>query len=301
MSHSELRSDFNSVNVVVTTPFSEDGQHVNHEALAENVRFLREAGIRLYIPCGGTSEYSSLTDEERVNVVATTVDAVDGAGSVVAGVGGALKEALELVAEYEAVGADGIMVNPATHGSSHDALVEYYRTIANETDLGVMLYKTDSAISNDILAEVGELENILAIKYSDDVTDLTHTYDTLPENLVADLEWVNGRAEMHAVSFGLEGAHGFTTGIGNFVPEICLDLVEATKNGEWDRARQIREVVRPYQELRGEAGSIAAVKYGQELAGVTGGPVRIPRRGEMDQEHKDRANSYYESIMSATY
>lgn len=83
-------------------------------------------------------------------------------------------------------------------------------------------------------------------------------------------------------------------------------MLEALRAGEWERAREIRNVSLPYQTLRGESGtdntfpganSVPALKYGLELAGLHGGPVREPIV-DLSAEDRTRAEEMYARIRS---
>lgn len=305
MSYEPLKRAFADVNVVVTTPFTGDGEAVAVDRLRENVRRLRDAGVELFIPCGGASEYYSLTDAEREAAVEATVDAVDGDGHVVAGVGGSAKEVGALLDRYEAVGADGAMLMfpdfPAVHAAG---LRRYYRSILDGTDLGVMLYRSTPRLPTDVVVDLAEVENVVAVKYAvDDLAGFAAATESVPDDA---LTWVTGLAELYATGFAAVGAEGFTSGVANFVPSFSLSLQSALEDEAWERARRLESLVRPYQDLRAEAGhdnevrganGVAALKYGQELAGMYGGPVRPPSM-DLGEEDRARARRYYERIRS---
>ena len=83
--------------------------------------------------------------------------------------------------------------------------------------------------------------------------------------------------------------------------------MDALRREDWERAREIRDLARPYENLREEAGSnnsfsaannVPAIKYGLELAGLYGGPVREPLV-ELTDEDRRRAEEYYERLTEA--
>ncbi|WP_096391627.1 dihydrodipicolinate synthase family protein [Halopenitus persicus] len=306
MQYQRIRSDLRGVAFTNPTPFDEHGDSIRHDALADNVRHVVDAGGRVMIPCGNTGEYYSLTDDERVAVVETVVDAVGEEATVIGGVGGSTRSAIELADAYADAGADAILVMHPDHTYQHQAgLVEYYRRIVESTDLGVVLYKRGPELTRDLLAEIAEYENVVGIKYAvNDVEGFSGAVSTID----ADVVWSNGIAERFAPAFAVEGAEGFTTGIGNFVPEQVLALMDALEAERWDRARELRDLLRPYETLRAEPGvdnelsaanNVPAVKRGMELAGLYGGPVREPLV-ELSEADAERAAEYYEAIVSAT-
>jgi 4-hydroxy-tetrahydrodipicolinate synthase len=305
MSYEALKEQLRGVAFTTATPFSEDGDEVRYEELKQNARTIDEAGGELFIPCGNTGEYYALTDEERYGVIRATIEAVGDGNSVVAGVGGSTKAVLSRAERYQEVGVDAIMVMHPDHTYLHECgLLEYYRRIVDTVECGVVLYKRGPELTEDIIAELSTEDNVVAIKYA--VNDIK-SFSCAVENVPGDIVWSNGIAERFAPSFAIEGAEGFTTGIGNFVPEATLALMDAIRNKDWERAKHVRAVLRPYEDLREDTGedndisaanNVPAVKYGMELAGLYGGPVREPLV-ELSEGDKERAEQYYEDIQSA--
>jgi 4-hydroxy-tetrahydrodipicolinate synthase len=102
-------------------------------------------------------------------------------------------------------------------------------------------------------------------------------------------------------AFAIEGADGYTTGLGNFAPHATLALLEALDRGQWKRARTIQQSLRPVEELRDESGkqsclpsanNVPVVKYGMDLAGYEGGPVRDPLV-ELSERDRGRLETHY--------
>jgi 4-hydroxy-tetrahydrodipicolinate synthase len=296
--YGELRERLRSVAFTTPTPFSDDGERVLHEDIEENARTLYDAGARVFIPCGNTGEYYSLSQSERIEVVDSTVDALPDDAAVIGGAGGSTKNAVELLEAYKAAGADAAMIMYPRHTYIHEqGLIEYYRSLTEATDLGVILYKRGDLLSETVLQELSTIENVVAVKYA--VNDVK-LFSRLVESLDGDVEWLNGVAERYALSYAIEGADGFTTGIGNFVPRPVLVLGEALSAGAWDRARQVRDALRPLEDFREETGggiafgaakNVPVVKYGQDLQGMVGGPVREPLV-ELSESDRDRVERY---------
>lgn len=306
MEYARLRENCRDVAFTTATPFTADASAVDHDALAENLRSLEGRGAWLFIPCGNTGEYYSLTREERVAVVETHVQALSAEATVVAGLAGSTGTALEYLKAYEAAGADAVMVMHPDHTYAHArGLSEYYRRVADATDLGVVLYKRGPGVPREVVLEATELRNVVAVKFAvDDVLEFRRTI----EDAAGEVTWLNGIAERYALAFAVEGAEGFTTGVGNFAPEASLSLQEALEAGDFGRAASVREAIRPYEDLRAESGpdnplaaanNVPAVKYGLDLAGLNGGPVREPLVG-LPPEDEARAEEYFERIASVS-
>lgn len=301
MTSETSRSPFEDVAFTTAVPFSDDGSAVRQGALAENVAGLYEAGGRLFIPCGNTGEYYALTDEERIEIVATHVAATGDDATIVAGAAGSVPEIARLAEAYRDAGADAVMVMHPDHTYAHeDGLIEYYHRICDAVDLDVVIYKRGPEIARRVLVELSEREEVVAVKFAlDDVKEFAQTV----EDADGDVTWMNGIAERYAIPFAVEGATGFTTGVGNFVPEASLALFDALESEDWERAREIRELLRPLEDLRDETGggsiasanNVPVVKYGLDLAGYTGGPVREPLV-DLAESDKERVERHYAAI-----
>ena len=305
MTPADLAEALHDVAFTTTTPFAAEGGSVLHDEVEAHAEFLTERGARLLVPCGNSGEYYSLGPDERVAVAETTIEAAGEEATVVPGVGGSLPAARDLARRYESAGADGLLVMHPAHTYVHRrGLVEYYRALADATDLGVVLYVRGPTVDREVLAALAEDEQVVGVKYAiDDVKAFSAAVAADPGDLV----WINGLAERFAPAFAVEGAAGFTTGIGNFAPEAPLSLLEALRQGDWERAKSVREIVRPYEDLRESPGvdnatpaanNVPAVKFGMELAGLYGGPVRPPLV-DLAEEDQPHARECYRRIVES--
>lgn len=302
MDPQRLRERLAGVAFTTPVPFTDDTTAVDHDALAQNVSGLYEAGARVFVPCGNTGEYYALTDEERVAVVETHVEAAGEDATVVAGAGGNVAGIRRLASSYESAGVDGLMVMHPNYTYIHEAgLKSYYHRVCDATDLGVVVYKRGPEVTRDVLVDLSEREDVAAVKFA--VSDVVEFSQTI-EDADGDVTWVNGSAERYACSFAVEGAEGYTTGLGNFAPHATLALFDALERGQWDRARSIQRSLRPIEDLRDEPGernslssayNVPVVKHGMDLAGYRGGPVRDPLVNLPEPDQR-RLESVYRQI-----
>lgn len=281
--HDELKPGLQDVAFTIPTPFTPDGTTLDVAGLRSNLEFLQEHGANLYVPCGNTGEYYSLSDEERVKTVEVTTETVGDDNMVVAGAGGHSEHVADLGRRYEVVGADALMVMHPDHTHIHEAgLIEYYREIASAVELPLVIYKRGPEVSRNVLVELAAFDEVIGIKYADtDVAEFSATLREAGSNVI----WINGIAERYAPAYGLEGATGFTTGVGNFLPRQTLELFDAVQREDWESARSIRDELVVLEEIRdgtgednqlGSANNVPVVKHGMELAGLHGGPTREP-------------------------
>src|SRR5439155_1225208 len=126
------------------TPYATDGA-VDLDAVGANAHWLAGSGMHALVAPSGTGELFSLTPEECAAVVRATVEAAAGRVPVIAGVGFGPRVAADLARQAERDGADGILVLPPYYAHPDpDALVAYYRQVADATALGLAIYARDS-------------------------------------------------------------------------------------------------------------------------------------------------------------
>ena len=297
LSANRVRQRLRGVSVGLLTPF--DGSAIEHDHLADNARTLYDAGVRTFLTAANISEYHSLSGEERAAVTETSVGALPSDACLLAGVGGATADAQALIRAYDRIGVDAMMIMPPDHTYLHErGLLDYYRALDSVTETPLVPYVRGFEPSVDYLADLTRVDGVVGIKYA--LTD--------PVRLGAavaagddEVVWVNGLAEPFAVAFWAEGAEGFSAGVSNFRPEVGLALFDALSEGEWERARSLRNACLPYQDFRDETGadntipganSVSAVKKGLELAGLYGGDVRPPIR-PLSPDQERRAEDLY--------
>jgi 4-hydroxy-tetrahydrodipicolinate synthase len=266
--------DLTGLWATTVTPFRGDGT-VDLDAVRKHVSFLFAAGVERLVPAGNTGEFSSITADEVVDLVRATREAAPGA-LVYAGVGGALPAALELAAETLAAGADGILVHHPSHTHLGPAgLDTYYRRLAAAADGNVFLYKRSHRVADALVVQLAREGVVRGVKYAvNDLLAFQHAQEDAPN-----ATWVCGTAELWAPFFHLLGADGFTSGLVNAAPRLSLALAEALRDGDLDRALELRALARDFEELRAEddaAKNVPAVRAAMALAGFPPGPPRPP-------------------------
>lgn len=301
MTDEAMRTALADVATGLVTPFDEDGE-IDHDALAENAQALNQQGIDLFFACGNISEYHALTHEERIAVTETSVTALPDDATVLAGIGGSIPTAVELGNHAEAAGCDAHMVMPPDHTFKHEAgLRTYYRRIGDRLHRPLIPYLRRFSPSIDFVAALTEMDPVAGIKWAiDDVPAFGDAVAAGSDDVV----WLNGLGERHAIAMHAQGATGMASGIGNFEPAIGRSLFAALEANDYQRAREIRAAARPYMRFREATGtgnslaggqSVAAVKAGLDLAGLTGGHVRPPLV-DLDEAAREQAASLYTEL-----
>jgi 4-hydroxy-tetrahydrodipicolinate synthase len=151
------------------TPFRHDGS-LDEASLRRLVQFQLREGIDFLVPCGTTGEAPTLEHDEHLRVIQIVVEQVAGRVPVVAGVGGNnTRRIAELAREVRPLGVHALLsVAPYYNKPTQEGLYQHFRTIADSTDLPVILYnvpgRTSSNIEPATVARLARVPNIIGVK-----------------------------------------------------------------------------------------------------------------------------------------
>ena len=108
------------------------------------------------IPCGTTGESPTLSSEEHLQVIRSTIKSVNGQIPVIAGTGAnSTEEALELTKNSDKAGADAFLsVAPYYNKPSQEGLWAHFSKIAECTDKPIILYSIPSRCGIEISTEI---------------------------------------------------------------------------------------------------------------------------------------------------
>jgi len=262
----------------LTTKFTQDDK-LDLPLFAKNVEAQIEAGIDGIILGGTLGEASVLTTAEKETLVKYAVEIVNGRIPVVLNIAeGATREALKQ-AEYAAAwGAEGLMMlPPMRYKSDHRETVTYFKTVADATDLPIMIYnnpvdyKTD--VTLDMFEELLECSNIQAVKESTRiVSNVTHL-----KNRFGDRLKVLCGVDTIAMEEMVMGAEGWVGGLVCAFPEETVAIYRLVKAGQIEDALKIHRWFLPLLELDLHAKLVQYIKLAESLTGIGSEYVRAPR------------------------
>ncbi len=159
---------FKGCGTAIVTPFTDDG--INFEEYKKLVEFQIAEGTDAIIVCGTTGESSTMTNEERKNLIKYTVQIVDSRVPVIAGTGANnTLSTIELSKYAQSVGVDGLLiVTPYYNKTTPEGLIAHYSAIAKEVTIPIILYNVPSRtgvnITPEVCLELSKISNIVAIK-----------------------------------------------------------------------------------------------------------------------------------------
>jgi 4-hydroxy-tetrahydrodipicolinate synthase len=205
---------FAGVAVALVTLFDDDGE-VDAKATAEHAATLVELGMRAVVVAGSTGEAATLTDAERVALLAETRRAVPPGVPVLAGTGApSRRQAAALTRSAADHGADGVLVL-SPPGSAD--LRGYYEAVAAAAgDLPVLAYHFPMASAPGIPVELLPELPVQGVK--DSSGD--------PGRLLAELDgfdgWLYTGSAALLLQAGALGCSGAIVALANAEPERCV-------------------------------------------------------------------------------
>jgi len=289
MHPSELRSRLSGVIAFPITPFQEN-LSLDLPGLHENLSKLIEHPITGIVAAGGTGEMYSLTPAEYERVIELTVHAIEGRVPVIAGVGFGQRVGIEMAHAAEKAGADGVLVFPPYYpNADEEGLIEYYRSIAASTKLGVLIYSRDWLTFSPSMVErlCSKIPTLVAWKDGQgDIRRLQAIMNRVGDRLL----WIGGAGDDMVGAYYSTGIRTFTSSIATVAPRLSLRLHELGSSGaKDDLADLLDQCVIPLYAIRSrrKGYEVSTMKALMDMVGMNGGPVRPPlvnvTDGELDE------------------
>jgi 4-hydroxy-tetrahydrodipicolinate synthase len=222
------------------TPFREG--KVDLEKFAELAERQAREGSHGVVVCGTTGEPSSLTPDERIELVKVAVQVIGKRIPVVAATGSqSFAETIEITTRAEKAGADAVLVvTPYYIKPSQRGLVEYFVSVGQRTELPLMIYhipgRAAVSVKPATVARIAErLPNLVGIKHA--VNDLEFVTELLTE-LGPEFRVFCG-LEALSLPMLVVGARGLMNAVSNLAPAPVAALYEAVEQGNVETARKL--------------------------------------------------------------
>jgi len=263
----------------ITTCFTTD-LAVDHHFQAEHCRWLLDNGCTGIVALGSLGEGSTLSFDEKLEVLRTCVKAVGERGPVVASISAlTTSEAIALAKAATDLGCDGLMVLPPyVYKGDWREMKTHVAAVFEATPLSCMLYNNPVAYGTDFLPEqiqelAAEHENFEAVKESS--TDARRV-SAIRALLNRRLEISVGVDDAVLEAIGV-GATGWIAGLANALPRESLELFNCGINGESEKAFDLYRWFLPLLRMDTVPNFVQLIKLVQAEVGIGNTRVRPPR------------------------
>ena len=263
----------------LVTPLKQDGS-IDDAALRALVSWQIESGIDFLVPCGTTGETPTLTHDEWLHVIDTTIEVAAGRVPIVAGATSnathdAVAKAKELAARP---GVDCILsASPYYNKPTQEGQYRHFKAIAEAVDgKPVMLYnvpgRTAANLEPATLTRLAEIPNIIAVKEaSGNMTQIAEVFNAVPENFLV----FSGDDAVTLPVIALGGV-GVVSVASNEIPAEMSALARAALNNDWTTARQLNRKYLPLMQANFIESSPLPVKAVLAMMGKIEEVYRLP-------------------------
>jgi len=261
----------------LVTPFRKDGS-VDEPALRRLVQFQLREGIDFLVPCGTTGETPTLEHGEYIGVIRLVVEEVDGKVPVIAGVGGnSTKKVAELANQVESLGVQGILsVAPYYNKPTQEGLYQHFKTIAEASELPVILYnvpgRTSSNIEPATVGRLSEIPNIIGIKEASG--SIVQQMEVL--NAVKPGFRVLSGDDAFTLPLIAAGGVGVISVVSNEAPGPMVRLTHLLLDGKYDEARNLNLQLLPLMQVNFIETNPIPVKAALAMMGLIEEVYRLP-------------------------
>ncbi len=264
-----------SVITAAVTPFRADGA-VDLERFRELATFLVENGSDGLVVCGTTGESPTLTDDEKLDLFRTAVDAIGDRATVIAGTGTYdTGHSAALTREATELGVDAILVvTPYYNKPPQRAIVRHFEEIAGATHLPVVAYNIPSRVVVNIesatIARLAEIENVVAVKQA--LGDLEQAR-FIVEDTRLDLYSGDDPNTLAFLELGGMGVVSVTAHLWG--PQIA-EMIRRHREGDLEGARALHAEQQPSYDLLQIQVNPIPIKAALNLTGHEVGGHRLP-------------------------
>ena len=259
---------FGHLLTAMATAFHDDGS-VDLDGTAKIATYLVANGNDGVVVSGTTGESPTTSVAEDGQILQAVVDAVGDRATVIAGVGtNATAYSVELAEQAAKIGVDGLLlVTPYYNKPSPAGVLHHFRSVAQVSDLPIMLYdvpaRTGLPIARETYERARELPTITSVKEA--TGDASHT--VLLTQLGYSVYCGDDAATLGYLAYG---ADGLVSVVGHAAGRELKAMIEAFAAGDTGEALRIHTGLTPaFDAVMGVANyGATTAKAALELLGV---------------------------------
>lgn len=266
----------------VITPFNED-ESIDFDKFSELINWHIDSGSHGISVTGTSGEPSSMTVEEREQVMEAAHKAINGRVPFVPGTGSTNhNETLRLTKAAAEMGADGAMVIvPYYNRPNQHALYKHFKAVADSVDIPIIVYnipgRTAVNLEADTLAQLAEdCPNIIGVKESN--KDFEHVNKVLLK-CGRDFNLYSGIEVLCYPMLAIGGA-GHISATANVAPKEVAEIYNKWEEGDIEGTQKMHYDMMPLNDVlfrdTNPAPAKAALSMMGKIKPVLRKPLDIP-------------------------
>lgn len=272
----------------LTTKFTRNDE-LDLPLFKKNLAAQLEAGVDGIILGGTLGEASVLSVPEKETLVKFAVENAGDKVPVILNIAeGSTKEALIQISNAKKWGAVGLMLlPPMRYKPDHRELVTYFKTLADSTDLPIMIYNNPVDYKTEVTLEAFEellmCKNIQSVKESTrDVTNVTRMVNRFGDRI----KILCGIDTLAFEELCL-GATGWVAGLVCAFPKETVAIYRLIQSGNLEEALKIYRWFMPLLELDIHPKLVQYIKMAESRTGIGSENVRAPRLALTGKEREE--------------
>ncbi|MBN1381238.1 MAG: dihydrodipicolinate synthase family protein [Deltaproteobacteria bacterium] len=273
---------FAGIYTVMVTAYDEAGA-IDRHAMAALTKYLAGSGVHGLVVLGSGGECPYLSHDLQKAAIDVVIETCAGSIPVIVGINErGTGEAITMARYAQQAGADGLLIAlPVFYPLSEEDVYHHYNTLCSQINLPVLYYNFPSH-SHLILTpqQIAGLTQIVNIVGAKETIFKSAEVRELVEATNDDFSVFTGTCLNLTKMMGV-GACGAICPLPNVAPQTAVDLYEALKKGETEKAANLQEKINKIMYLLGGAPSPHALM--KEALRLLGHPVRIDVKSPLPQ------------------
>jgi len=270
--------EWKGVMPAVTTKFT-DHDKLDFAMFEKNIHAQLNAGVHGIVLGGTLGEASTLLDKEKSDLIKATISSVNGKIPILMNIAEqSTRSAVRAAQKAEQEGVQGLMIlPPMQYKADHRETLAYFKAIASNTSLPIMVYNNpidySIEVTLDMFEELLRYDNIQAVKESTrDISNVTRI-----KNRFGDRLKIMTGVDTLALESLIMGAKGWIAGLVCAFPAETVAIYELHKAGRIQEAIKIYRWFLPLLELDINSKLVQNIKLAEAFMGIGTEHVRLPR------------------------
>lgn len=231
---------FKGAGVAIVTPFK-NGEF-DKESYEKLIEFQIENKTQALIVLGTTGEATTISFEEKEEIIRTAVSKVNKRIPVIIGTGSNCTDtAIKSTIQAEELGADGILlVTPYYNKCTNKGMISHFTEVAKSTKLPIILYnvpgRTGVNIPPEVILEMIKVENIVGVKEaSGNISQILEIKRLVPKDFM-----IYSGNDDQIIPIYACGGHGVISVASNVIPKEIQEMCEAFMSGDVGEALRLQ-------------------------------------------------------------
>lgn len=263
--------------VALVTPMHENGT-VDYPSFSALIDWHLSSGTEALVILGTTGEAPTLTHEEKITLIKTTIAHVNKRIPVIVGTGSYdTRTTVALSQEAESLGADGLLIiAPYYNKPTQNGIYLHFKTVNDAVNIPIILYnhpgRTGSNMEIDTIHQLSQLKNIIGLK--DTHPDVTRISSL--KKLCGDAFWLWSSCDDNSVDYVKAGGDGVISVIANIMPREMKQLMHYALQKDVNATDELHKKLMPLINALNLESNPIPVKYALFLMQKIPCGIRLP-------------------------